>query len=99
MKLRPLSDRIVVKPIEREAKTASGIILPESAREKPQEGEVIAVGPGARNDKGEHMPLDIQVGDTVLYAKYAGTEVKLNGNEEKLLILRENDILAVVEEE
>ncbi len=99
MKLRPLSDRIVVKPIEREAKTASGIILPESAREKPQEGKVLAVGPGARNDKGEHMPLDIKVGDTVLYAKYAGTEVKLNGNEEKLLILRESDILAVVEEE
>ncbi len=98
MKLRPLSDRIVVKPIEREAKTASGIILPESAREKPQEGEVLAVGPGARNEKGEHMPLDIHVGDTVLYAKYAGTEVKLNGNE-KLLILRESDILAVVEEE
>ncbi|HFQ95031.1 MAG TPA: co-chaperone GroES [Anaerolineae bacterium] len=99
MKLRPLSDRIVVKPIEREAKTASGIILPESAREKPQEGEVIAVGPGARNEKGEHMPLDIRVGDIVLYAKYAGTEVKLNGTEEKLLILRESDILAVVEEE
>ncbi len=97
MKLRPLSDRIVVKPIEREAKTASGIILPESAREKPQEGEVMAVGPGARNDKGEHMPLDIQVGDIVLYAKYAGTEVKLD--DEKLLILRETDILAVVEEE
>jgi chaperonin GroES len=97
MKLRPLSDRIVVKPIEREAKTASGIILPESAREKPQEGEVLAVGPGARNEKGEHMPLDIQVGDTVLYAKYAGTEVKLD--DEKLLILRESDILAVVEEE
>lgn len=97
MKLRPLSDRIVVKPIEREAKTASGIILPESAREKPQEGKVIAVGPGARNEKGEHMPLDIKVGDIVLYAKYAGTEVKLD--EEKLLILRENDILAVVEEE
>ena len=97
MKLRPLSDRIVVKPIEREAKTASGIILPESAREKPQEGEVIAVGPGARNEKGEHMPLDIKVGDTVLYAKYAGTEVKLE--DEKLLILRESDILAVVEEE
>ena len=97
MKLRPLSDRIVVKPIEREARTASGIILPESAREKPQEGEVLAVGPGARNDKGEHMPLDIKVGDIVLYAKYAGTEVKLD--EEKLLILRESDILAVIEEE
>jgi chaperonin GroES len=97
MKLRPLSDRIVVRPVEREAKTASGIILPESAREKPQEGEVLAVGPGARNDKGEHMPLDIKVGDIVLYAKYAGTEVKLD--EEKLLILRESDILAVIEEE
>jgi len=99
MKLRPLSDRIVVKPIEREAKTASGIILPESAREKPQEGEVIAVGPGARNEKGEHMPLDIKVGDIVLYAKYAGTEVKLDSDGQKLLILRESDILAVVEEE
>ena len=97
MKLRPLSDRIVVKPIEREAKTASGIILPESAREKPQEGEVIAVGPGARNEKGEHMALDIHIGDTVLYAKYAGTEVKLD--DEKCLILRETDILAVVEED
>ena len=97
MKLRPLSDRIVVKPIERQAKTTSGIILPESAREQPQEGEVIAVGPGARNDKGEHMPLDIKIGDIVLYAKYAGTEVKLD--EEKLLILRESDILAVIEEE
>jgi chaperonin GroES len=97
MKLRPLSDRIVVKPIEREAKIASGIILPESAREKPQEGEVIAVGPGARNEKGEHMALDIYIGDTVLYAKYAGTEVKLD--DEKCLILRENDILAVVEED
>ncbi len=98
MKLRPLSDRIVVKPIEREAKTPSGIILPESAREKPQEGQVIAVGPGARNEKGERLPLDVKVGDTVLYTKYAGTEVKLNGSD-KLLILREDDILAVVEEE
>jgi len=96
MKLRPLSDRIVIKPIDREAKTASGIILPESAREKPQEGEVIAVGPGARNDKGDHMPLDIKVGDIVLYAKYAGTEVKLD--DKKHLILRESDILAVVDE-
>jgi len=96
MKLRPLSDRIVVKPIAHEAKTASGIILPESAREKPQEGEVIAVGPGARNDKGEHMALDIKVGDIVLYAKYAGIEVKFD--DEKYLILREADILAVVDE-
>ncbi len=97
MKLRPLSDRLIVQLIERESKTASGIILPESAREKPQEGKVLAVGPGARNDQGEHMPLDIKVGDMVLYAKYAGTEVKLE--DEKLLILRESDILAVVEEE
>ncbi len=96
MKLRPLSDRLVVKPIEREARTVSGIILPESAREKPQEGEVIAVGPGARNEKGEHMALDVHVGDIVLYAKYAGTEVKLD--DVKYLILRESDILAVVEE-
>ena len=97
MKLRPLSDRIVVKLIERETKTSAGIILPESAREKPFEGEVVAVGPGARNDKGEHIPLDIKVGDTVLYAKYAGTEVKLD--DEKYLILRESDILAVVDED
>lgn len=97
MKLRPLSDRIVVKPIVREMKTASGIILPESAREKPQEGEVLAVGPGARNDKGEHMALDVAVGDIVLYAKYAGTEVRLD--DDKLLILTEKDILAVIEKE
>jgi chaperonin GroES len=94
----PSADRAVARPAPAtEARTASGIILPESAREKPQEGEVLAVGPGARNDKGEHMPLDIRVGDIVLYAKYAGTEVKMD--DEKLLILRESDILAVVEEE
>ncbi len=96
MKLRPLGDRLVVKPIEKESTTPSGIVLPESAKEKPQEGKVISVGPGARDDDGDRQPLDVQVGDTVLYAKYAGTEVKIN--DEKLLILRENDILAVVED-
>lgn len=96
MKLRPLGDRLVVKSIEKESTTPSGIVLPESAKEKPQEGKVISVGPGARDDDGDRQPLDVQVGDTVLYAKYAGTEVKIN--DEKLLILRENDILAVVED-
>ncbi|NOX64029.1 MAG: co-chaperone GroES [Chloroflexi bacterium] len=95
MKLRPLGDRVVVEPIEKETTTPSGIVLPETAKEKPQEGKVIAVGPGARNDKGERLALDVNVDDVVLYAKYSGTEVKLNGN--KYLILRENDILAVVE--
>ncbi|RME81766.1 MAG: co-chaperone GroES [Caldilineae bacterium] len=95
MNLRPLGDRIVVKPIEKEATTPSGIVLPESAKEKPQEGKVVAAGPGARNDKGERLPLDVKVDDIVLYAKYAGTEIKLN--DEKYLILRENDVLAVVE--
>jgi len=95
MKLRPLGDRLVVKPTEKESTTPSGIVLPESAKEKPQEGKVLAIGQGARNEKGERQPLDVQIGDTVLYAKYAGTEVKVE--DEKLLILRENDILAIVE--
>lgn len=95
MNLRPLGDRLVVKPIEKESTTPSGIVLPESAKEKPQEGLVLAVGPGARNDQGERQPLDVNVDDVVLYAKYAGTEVKVDGD--KLLILRESDILAVVE--
>jgi chaperonin GroES len=95
MNLRPLGDRIVVQPIEKESTTPSGIVLPESAKEKPQEGLVLAVGPGARNDKGERQPLDVNVDDVVLYAKYAGTEVKVN--DDKLLILRESDVLAVVE--
>ena len=95
MKLRPLGDRFVVKPIEKESTTPSGIVLPESAKEKPQEGKVLAIGQGARNEKGERQPMDVQVGDIVLYAKYAGTEVKVE--DDKLLILRENDILAIVE--
>ena len=95
MKLRPLGDRLVVKPIEKEMTTRSGIVLPETAKEKPQEGKVLAIGPGTLNDKGERQPLDVKVDDTVLYAKYAGTEVKLD--DDKLLILRESDILAIVE--
>jgi len=94
MNLRPLGDRVVVEPVEKESTTASGIVLPESAKEKPQEGKIVAVGPGARNDKGERVALDVAVNDVVLYAKYAGTEVKLD--DQKYLILRESDILAVV---
>ena len=95
MKLRPLGDRIVVEPAEQEERTASGIILPETAKEKPQEGKVIAAGPGKLNEDGSRSPMDTTVGDRVLYAKYAGTEAKLDGK--KLLILRESDILAVLE--
>ena len=96
MKVSPLGDRLVVEPVEQEEQTASGIILPETAKEKPQEGTVIAVGPGGRNDKGERVPMDISKGDRVLYAKYGGTEIKLEGDK-KVLILRESDILAIVE--
>ncbi len=95
LKLKPLADRLVVKPIEEEETTASGIVLPETAKEKPQKGEVLAVGPGSRNDSGERVPPDVSVGDTVMFAKYGGTEVKVDGDE--LLILRESDILAIVE--
>ncbi len=95
MTLRPLGDRIVVVPIEKESTTPSGIVLPESSKEKPQEGKVIAAGPGARNDQGERVPMDVKVDDVVLYAKYAGTEVKLNG--QKYLILRESDVLAILD--
>ncbi|UCC87495.1 MAG: co-chaperone GroES [Anaerolineales bacterium] len=94
-KLRPLGDRVWVEPIEQEETTASGIILPETAKEKPQEGKVLAVGPGIRNDKGERQALDVEVGDRVLFAKYAGTEIKHDGT--KYLIMRESDILARVE--
>lgn len=95
MTLKPLGDRLLVKPIEQEERTASGIILPETAKEKPQEGEVLAVGPGARKDDGSRVEMDVKVGDRVLYAKYAGTEIKMNG--QKYLILRESDILAIIE--
>lgn len=95
LKLRPLGDRVWVEPIEREETTASGIILPETAKEKPQEGKVLAVGPGVRNEKGERQPLDVKAGDRVLFARYAGTEIKQDGT--KYLIMRESDILAIVE--
>jgi chaperonin GroES len=96
IKLKPLGDRVVVEPVEQEEKTASGIILPETAKEKPQEGKVLAVGPGRKDEDGEHISLDVKEGDRVLYAKYAGTEVKLEPDK-KVLILRESDILAIVE--
>lgn len=95
MNLKPLGDRLVVEPTERESTTSTGIVLPETAKEKPQEGKVIAAGPGRRDDDGNRVPLDVSVGDTVLYAKYGGTEIKIDG--EKLLILKESDVLAIVE--
>lgn len=94
MNLKPLGDRLVVEPKERESTTASGLVLPETAKEKPQEGEVIAVGPGRRDDDGKRIAMDVQVGDTVLYAKYGGTEVKID--DKKLLILKESDVLAIL---
>lgn len=94
MTLRPLGNRLVVEPIEEEDITAGGIVLPETAKEKPQKGNVLFVGPGERNEKGERIAMDVKVGDVVLYAKYAGTETKVDGK--KLLILKENDLLAVV---
>jgi len=95
LKLRPLGDRVLVEPIEREEMTASGIYVPETAKEKPQEGLVVAVGPGRKDDEGKLIPMDVKKGDRVLYAKYGGTEVKLE--EKKYLILKETDILAVLE--
>ena len=95
LKLKPLGGRVIVEPIEQEEMTAGGIILPETAKEKPQEGKILAAGPGERDEAGERIPMEVQVGDKVLYAKYSGTEVKTDGK--KLLILRESDILAVVE--
>jgi len=92
--IKPLGNRLVVQPIEQEEITAGGIVLPETAKEKPQKGTVLAVGPGDRNDKGDRMPLDVTVGDTVLFAKYSGTEIKYDGK--KLLILRESDVLAIL---
>jgi len=94
MKFRPLHDRVVVKRIEGEEKTKGGIIIPDSAKEKPQEGEVIAVGPGARDESGKLIPLDLKSGDRVLFGKWSGTEVKIDGQD--LLIMKESDILGVV---
>ena len=94
-KFRPLHDRVVVKRIDAEQKTAGGIIIPDTAKEKPQEGEVVAVGPGARNERGELVAIDLKPGDRVLFGKWSGTEVKLDG--EELLIMKESDILGVIE--
>jgi chaperonin GroES len=93
--LTPLGNRVVIEPIEEEEITAGGIVLPETAKEKPQKGKVLSVGPGDRNDEGNLIPLQVAVGNTVLFAKYAGTEIKLEGK--KLLIMRESDLLAIVE--
>ncbi|MDM8528469.1 co-chaperone GroES [Anaerolineales bacterium HSG24] len=95
LNLRPLGDRVWVQPIERDQTTASGIILPETAKEKPMEGKVLAVGPGAYNTDGERQKLDVSAGDIVLFAKYAGTEVKHEGT--RYLIMRESDLLAIIE--
>jgi chaperonin GroES len=95
MKLRPLADRVVIKRIESETKTASGIVIPDNAAEKPDQGEVIAVGPGKKNDKGEVIAMNVKVGDRVLFGKYSGQTVKVNGDE--LLVMREEDLFAVVE--
>ncbi|HWC67952.1 MAG TPA: co-chaperone GroES [Acidimicrobiales bacterium] len=96
MALKPLDDRIVVKPGEAEERTASGLVIPDTAKEKPQQGTVVAVGPGRwSDDEGQHFPLDIKAGDTVLYSKYGGTEVTIDG--EDLLILTSRDVLAIVE--
>ena len=96
LKLKPLGNRVVVEPVEEEEVTAGGIVLPETAKEKPQKGDVISVGPGERDDDGKYIPMDVKEGDTVLFAKYSGTEIKVEGK--KLLILRESDLLAIVEE-
>lgn len=95
MKLEPLGDRVVVEPIEEEEMTASGIVLPDTAKEKPQRGKIIAAGPGRLDDEGKRLPMSVAVDEVVLYAKYAGTEIKLEGK--KLLILKESDVLAIVE--
>lgn len=95
MQLKPLGSRVVIEPSEQEEVTAGGIVLPETAKEKPQKGIILAIGPGERDDDGKRIQMDVKVGDTVLYAKYAGTEIKVEGK--KLLILKESDILAIVE--
>ena len=95
MNFRPLHDRVLVRRVTAEEKTAGGIIIPDTAKEKPQEGEVISVGPGTLNDKGELRPLDVKAGDRILFGKWSGTEVKLNN--EELLIMKESDIMGVLE--
>ena len=95
MKFRPLHDRVVVKRVEAESKTASGIIIPDNAKEKPSEGEIVAVGPGGRDEAGKLIPIDVKTGDRVLFGKWSGTEVKLDGVE--YLIMKESDIMGVLE--
>ena len=95
MNLKPLGDRVIVTPIEADEQTASGLFLPETAKEKPQQGKVVAAGPGARKDTGERIAMDVKVDDRVLYARYAGATLKLDGKE--ILILKESDILAIME--
>jgi chaperonin GroES len=95
MNLRPLHDRVIVKRVENETKTASGIVIPDSAAEKPDQGEVLAVGPGKKNDQGEISPMSVKVGDRVIFGKYSGQTVKVNGSE--LLVMKEDDLFAVVE--
>lgn len=94
MKLKPIGNRLVIEAIEQEEMTAGGIVLPETAKEKPQKGKVLAAGPGDRDEDGKYIPMDVKEGDTVLFAKYAGTEIKMDGK--KLLIMRETDLLAIV---
>src|SRR5512136_1379539 len=95
LSLKPLGSRVVIEPIEQEEVTAGGIVLPETAKEKPQQGLILSVAPGDRDEAGKRIPMDVSVGDKVLFAKYSGTEIKMDGK--KLLILRESDILAIVE--
>jgi chaperonin GroES len=95
IKIRPLGDRLLVEPIEAEETTASGLLLPETAKEKPQQGSVLAAGEGRRDDNGKRIEMDVKVGDRVLFAKYAGTEIKLDGK--KLLIMKESDVLGIVQ--
>ena len=94
MKLRPLHDRVIVKRLDQETKTASGLIIPDNAAEKPDQGEVLAIGPGKKNDDGKLFPVDVKVGDKILFGKYSGTTVKVDGDER--LVMREEDIMAVV---
>ena len=95
MKFRPLHDRVVVKRVEEEGKTKGGIIIPDTAKEKPMEGEIVSVGPGARDEKGALVPLDVKAGDRILFGKWSGTEIKLDG--EDLLIMKESDIMGIIE--
>jgi len=95
LSLKPLGNRVVVEPLEQEEVTAGGIVLPETAKEKPQQGLVLSIGPGDRDEDGKRIPMDVAVGDKVLFAKYSGTEIKIEGK--KLLILRESDLLAIVQ--